>query len=333
MHTSTIHRSAAAAAAILFALGLAGTAEAAGKRMVFATQEAGSSYHTLGTGFAKMLTEKLDRPVTVQPYGGSTVYLPLVDNGEAALGFISSIDGGAAYTERGLKNLRAVARVMPFSVAFMVRANSGIKKIADLKGKRVIVDYKAMVSMGKVTRAMLASAGLSESDVKAVTVGGLGEGNSALIEDNVDATFVGVGIPLVKKAHSAIPGGVRYVNITGPKGTDEALNSHTRGLYGSTLKPSSNMPEVAEDVRVATFDTFLVTGKDTPEEDVKAVLEALYANFGELQKDYARLRRSSADALSSATNSMPYHPGAIAFYKSKGLWSAANEANEKSLAQ
>lgn len=320
-------------AAVVLALGLggAGDANAAGKRMIFATQEAGSSYHTLGSGFATMLTEKLGRTVTVQPYGGSTVYLPLVDNGEATLGFISSIDGGAAYTERGLKNLRAIARIMPFSVAYMARADSGIKTVADMRGKRVVVDFKAMVSMGKVTRAMLASGGLSTKDVKAITMGGVGEGNKALIEGNVDVTFIAVGIPLVKKAHSAIPGGVRYVDLTGAKATDAFLHGQTAGLYTWKLNPSKRLPEVAVPVTVTAFDTFLVTGKDTPDATVQEILKALQANFGQLQKDYRRLSRGDAAKFSAPTNSMPYHPGAIALYKSQGVWTATNDMVEKGL--
>lgn len=318
---------AAAAAALVFA-GVGGAA-AEGKRLIFATQEAGSSYHTLGTGFATMLTEKMGRSVTVQPYGGSTVYLPLVANGEAALGFISSIDGGAAYAERGLKDLRAVARIMPFSVAYMARADSGIKTIADMRGKRVVVDFKAMVSMGKVTRAMLAAGGLSTKDVKAITFGGIGEGNKALIEGNVDVTFIAVGIPLVKKAHSAIPGGVRYVDLVGPNATDAFLHGQTPGLYTWKIQPSSNLPEVAVPVTVTAFDTFLVTGKSTSDATVTAILTALKANFGQLQKDYARLKRGDASKFSAPTNSMPYHPAAIAFYKANGVWSAGNDAVEK----
>ena len=318
-----------AAVALVLGFGGAGDANAAGKRLIFATQEAGTSYHAFGTGFSALLTEKLGRRVTVQPYGGSTVYLPLVDNGEAALGFISSIDGGNAYSARGLKNLRAIARITPFSVAFMARADSGIKSVADLRGKRVAVDFKAMVSMGQVTRAMLASAGLSTKDVKSITLGGVGEGNKALIEGKVDATFIAVGIPLVKKAQSAIPGGVRYVDVSGPKATDAFLHGHTAGLYTWKLTPTAGLPEVTQPVTVTAFDTFLVTGKDTPDATVTAIVAALHPNFGQIQKDFPRLRRGDAAKFSAPTNSMPYHPGAIAYYKSKGMWTAANDSIEK----
>lgn len=89
-------------------------------RMIFATQESGTFYYSLGAGFSKLLSRDLERKVTVQPCSGSSVYLLLLDNGEAALGFSSSLDSGDGY--RGVRrtplgNLRAIARIWSPRVA------------------------------------------------------------------------------------------------------------------------------------------------------------------------------------------------------------------------
>ena len=326
----------AAAMASMMAAATTGPLNAQGKRMVFATMGSGTMYYTLGSGFSKMLTEKLNRRVTVQPYSGSSVYLPLIDKGEATLAFSSSLDADAAYRgsdRAALKDLRAVARIWPLKVAFMVRQNSGIKTIQDLKGKRVTVDFKGQKAMGKVTRAMLAAGGLKDTDVKNIAVGNVGAGSKALIEGNVDATFIAVGIPLVKQAHAAIPGGVAYVDLSTGNTADAFLSAQANGVYGTMVAPAKHLPEVKAPVKTTAFDIFLLTSAKTPNADVAAVLKALQDNFGDLQKSYPPLRRGNVKGFASPTNTTPYHPGAVAFYKSKGLWSAANDEKEESLAK
>jgi TRAP transporter TAXI family solute receptor len=312
-------------------LGASATANAA-ERLIFATQQSGTMYYTLATGFSKMLTSKLGRRVAVQPYSGSSVYLPLINSGEATLAFSSSLDAHAGYNgtdRKALKNMRAIARIWPLKVALMARDKAGIKTIADLKGKRVVIDFKGQKAMGQVIRAMMATGGLTDKDVKGVTVGSVVSGNKALIEGNVDVTFIAVGIPLVKRAHAAIPGGVNYVDLTGGNVSPEFLASKAGGVYPAKLAPAKRMPEVKKEITIAAFDIFLLTSAKTPDADVKAVLAAVSDNFKGLQKDYPPLRRGQADKFAAATNTLPYHKAAVAYYKEKGMWTPANDAREK----
>lgn len=328
-------RSLAVFAAVWALVAAAAGPAAAQGRMIFATQDPGTLYHTLGSGLAALLSEKLGRQVTVQPYGGSSIYLPLLDSGEATLGFSSALDAGAAWRgedREPLRNLRAVARILGLRTALMVRADSGIRHVSDLAGKRVTVDLKGQRAMGQVIRAILATGGLDENKVEAVTVGNVKLGTQALIEGNVDAAFVAVGIPLVKQAHAAIPGGVRYADMSGERATAEFLSQFADGLYPAVVEPAPNLPEVTEPVTVAAFDVFLLTGAGTPDGDVRAVLGVLWDEFERLQQDYPQLRASSRDRFAAPTNTVPYHPAAVAFFREKGLWTEANEARERAFA-
>jgi TRAP transporter TAXI family solute receptor len=323
-------RLAALVAACVFASPL--SAHAQGKGMIFAAQEAGTAYYTIGSGLAKLLGDKLNRRVAVQPYTGSSVYLPLLDSGEATLAFSSTLDANDAFKGEGrspLKDLRAVARIWPLRVAMMVRADSGIKTVADLKGKRVTVDLKGQRAMGQVIRGMLAAGGLKETDVKAMTVANVGEGAKGLTEGNLDAAFIAVGIPLVKQAHSTISGGVAYADVgSGPDKT-KAIQTFSAGSYPDRLDPAPHLPEVKAPIHVAAFDILLLTGAKTPDADIAAVLKVLEESFADLQKDYPQLRTGDAKKLALPTNTVPFHPGAIAYFKSRGLWTPANEEREK----
>jgi TRAP transporter TAXI family solute receptor len=333
----TLTRRSALAAITAGAIALTtAQANAAGSRMIFATQESGTIYYALAVGFAKLLTEKLGRTVAVQPYSGSSVYMPLINSGEATLSFNSSLDAYRAFNgtdRKALKNLRAVARIWPLKVALMARANAGIHTIADLKGKRVVYDLKGQRAMGSVIRAMLATGNITAKDIKPITVGNVGAGAKALIEGNVDVTFIAVGIPLVKNAHAAIPGGVSYVDLSSGNPSPELLEKLAAGVYPVKVKPAKRLPEVKSELTTAAFDVFLLTGKNTPAADVKAVVTALHDNFAALQNDYPPLRRGSAQGFASPTNTIPYHAAAIAYYKSKGMWTPANDAKEKSFAK
>ena len=316
--------------------GAAMSGAVAQERMIFATQDPGTLYHTLGGGFAKLLSEELERQVTLQPYGGSSVYLPLLATGEAHLGFSSALDAGAAYNGEDdrapLTELRALARVMGLRTAMMVRADSGIRTIADLEGKRVVTDLKGAVAMGGVIRAMLASGGLSDQDVEAVEVGNVAQGNTALIEGNVDATFIAIGIPLVKQAHAGIPGGIAYVDL-GPEGTPEVMGRYADGTYPVQVEPTEAMPEVSEPVTVAAFDILLLTGAQTADDVAQEVVKVVYDNFEQLKKDYPPLRAGEREKFASIANTVPYHPGASAFFQEIGLWSDANEQRDQALAK
>ena len=54
-------------------------------------------------------------------------------------------------------------------------------------------------------------------------------------------------------------------------------------------------------------------------------------NWKKLQKDYPPLRGVPQNALAPAHNAMPYHPGAIRYWKEVGLWTAANDKQQAKL--
>ena len=83
----------------------------------------------------------------------------------------------SSFTVRDLrattKSVRSIARVWILPYAYMVKESSGIKTLADLKGKRVIVKFKTNVSLAQANRTILSTAGLTESDVTPVESGGV----------------------------------------------------------------------------------------------------------------------------------------------------------------
>src|SRR5690606_23838689 len=97
-------------------------------RIAIGSNPAGTNFHLIAGGFAKVLTESLGVPAIVRPYAGSSVYVPLLHRGEIALGINSSIDSylafaGEAPYAAAMTNLRALMSVYPLEYMFWVRAS------------------------------------------------------------------------------------------------------------------------------------------------------------------------------------------------------------------
>lgn len=329
----TVRFAALAAAAFLTATG----AQAQG-RVTIGTNPQGSLYYTVGGGMAAALQDALQRQVTVQPYAGSTVYLPLVAAGELTVGINSSLDTGAIF--RGdyegtepQEDLRMLARLWPLRVALVTRADDGMTEVSDLDGKRVVTDFSALKSVSIVNQTILQAGGLSVDDVEGVTVSGLGQGMEGLTEGDLDASGIAVGIPLTAQAHASIPGGIRYLSITGENATTEFVNDVYPGTYIVTIEPSPRMPEVTEPFQTIGYDVFLTTSADLSDEDATALLNALWDAFPQLREDYPPIRGGSRDDFAKPTNTVPFHPAAVAFFKEKGIWTDENDARDAAVAE
>ncbi|MDF0595332.1 TAXI family TRAP transporter solute-binding subunit [Psychromarinibacter halotolerans] len=327
----------AATAAIAAVTGFAGGDAAAQGRVTIGTNPQGSLYYTIGSGIAAVLQEEMQRPVTVQPFTGSSVYLPLISAGEVTVGLNSAIDAGGWYTGEtsgeALSDLRVLARLWPLRQAYITRADDGITEVGELAGKRVVIDMTALTGVSTVNRATLLAAGLTPEDVDAIEVSGLKAGLDALVEGTVDATAAAIGIPLTQQANATIPGGIRYLSLTGENATTEFFDAELPGVYPLEVGPNPAMPEITEPVVVSAYDIFLTTSASLSDEEATNILTALYDAFPQLREDYPPLRGGSQDGLGFSSNTVPYHPAAIAFFKDKGLWSDENEAREATFAE
>ena len=114
---------------------------------------------------------------------------------------------------------------------------------------------------------------------------------------------------------------------------DERRIPNVPGVYPLEVGPNPAMPEITEPVVVSAYDIFLTTSAALSDEEATAILTALYDAFPQLREDYPPLRGGAQDAMGNASNTVPYHPAAIAFFQEKGLWSDANEAREASFTQ
>jgi TRAP transporter TAXI family solute receptor len=329
----TDRRSFLASTASLALAQIAGLRAAHGqaKRITIGTNPAGTFYYVLGGGLAKLFVEKLGARAVAQPYAGSSVYLPMINDGEVTMGLSSTLDSGGAYRgDQGRtpnRKLRSLARMWPLRYAMVVRRDSPIRTAADLRGKRVVMSFKANVSLAPIHHAVLASVGMTAADITPVDVAGIPQGIRAVVDGSADATWAAVGIPATREAHASV--GIRYVDFAGPNFTQDFLNARVPGLFPMSLAPSPTLPEVTESVQITGFDVFIVVSADMPAAQARQIIEVIYDAYPGLQQTYPALRLGAQKELARATNTVPFHPGAVPFFKAKGLWTPQNDAQEK----
>lgn len=134
----------------------------------------GNFTYSANAAIAKVFNAKTGLESRVQPYGGSSAYVPLLDSGELDLATLNAIETGMAVTGTGMfdgrksPGVRAVTVLVPFVSAFFVKKDSPIKTVADFKGKSIGSGYPSQTTLVPITAALFANAGLTWNDVRQV---------------------------------------------------------------------------------------------------------------------------------------------------------------------
>jgi ABC-type nitrate/sulfonate/bicarbonate transport system substrate-binding protein len=108
-------------------------------------------------------------------------------------------------------NVRLVMRGSRLMTALLVRKDSPIKSIHDIRGKRLTGEYPAQLANWYNLFGFLAGAGMKWDDVKVVPVPAVNEGIDALVQGRADVSLSAVDAAKVKEADAAI--GVRHISL------------------------------------------------------------------------------------------------------------------------
>lgn len=302
-------------------------------RVTIGSNPPGTSYYAVGGGIAKLIQETYGTQATVRPFAGSSVYLPLIQRGELPLGMNTGIDSHFAYSgedvyDAPMPDLRLIIQLWPIKHSYLVRGSSNMRSIADLRGRRVVTDLSANAFLGPYHRAILATAGLTEAEVQAINTGGLPDGLRLLTQGRADATPAAVDLALVRQAHTTINGGVRYLSL----GTVEPdAPARVPGASVELARPTAVTTGFDEPMRLPQFHTLLNTSVHLAETDARAIAALVYERWDLLQADFPVLAETPREALVPAVVPIPYHDGAIDYFRDAGLWTNAHEANQQRL--
>jgi hypothetical protein len=302
-------------------------------QLTIASNPAGTHVYAVAAGLAKVLQEEAGIRTTIRPFSGSSVYLPLLQRGEMALGLNISIDSYLSYHglppyDTPMRNLRLLGMMFPLPIMYMVRADSDIQTVEDLRDKRVVITFRANAALNQLHRAILATGGLDENDVEPVTVAGLPEAMRMLTEGRADAVPTGLNTALALQVNSGISGGIRYITL----GADESkLAEGMPGAKPATITPTPTTVGVSTPIQVAGIVDYLNTGVHLSDDQAYLIVKTIHENWPELRREYSQMSSVTPEDVAPSDNLHPYHPGAVRYYKEAGLWTAAHEANQARL--
>lgn len=302
-----------------------------------ATHAVGSLYNAIGTGIATVVSRHTPMTVRVQPFAGPPAWLPSMDQGNTDMGVLTSADAVTSYKgiihyKRPFKNVRILLVGGAIRLGFYVRKDAPIQTTADLKGKRVPTDFPGIPIVMLSSTAALASAGLTYKDIIKVPVSDLQAGNQAFMEGRTDAGWHSLGSPAVEEANARL-GGVRWLPVNDSAEGAAKLASVYPGSYPAIVK-AGTATGMVKDAALLNNDIYLVGAKVLSDEAGYAVVKALWENMGELWAAYPALKSWQQARMVSKNAFIPYHPGAIKFFKEKGVWdNSMDELQAKLLVQ
>lgn len=309
-------------AAAAVAATLAAAPASAQEPLTLAVTGQGTTIYSMGAPLAKLLEDN-GIPTRLQPMGGATAYAPLLGTGEVDFGIINisvleAVYAGNKPFPRANTDVRLATVLYPFMVGLLVRDDSDIKSIPDVKGKTLPGGFNQMPYINPIIRALLANGGLTTDDVEQVPVATINAGLDDFDAGRIEVGYFGVGGGRVLQSDAAV-GGVRFVPLVDTPEAVAGMNKNVAGAFVRTLAAGS-FPGIPVETPVMAYDMVLAVGADVPDETVEKVLKVIADNKATLAEGFGGYRGFEKDAMAKPQYGVPYHDGAIGFYKSEGLW-------------
>jgi TRAP transporter TAXI family solute receptor len=276
----------------------------------FATLPAGSLNNTTAAAIAKVLKEKAGMNMLVQNTAGDNVIIPMVARGEAEMGIANAPEVAGALEGGRQPQLRLIGTAHPLRCALWVRKDAPMRTIADLRGKKVPMGYSAMRALDVLTRAILATGGLTERDVQPVLIPNIVRGADDFASGAADTFFFAFGGPKVREVDATV-GGIRVLEIN--EGGMEAARKVSAYGYLLDASPGPVFIGVEKPMKVYCMDNVLLTHARVPDEVIYKIIDTLEKNKADLVAVQPVLREFSAAGLHKKYD-IPYHPGALKYF-------------------
>ncbi len=317
---------AAAPPAPTTAAGASATAAAApnfaGRTLNVLTGPTGGVYIVYGAGIANVLSTKLGVSASAQSTPASVDNMKLIRDGKAELALtladiaFDAVNGKGRFAPPEAKADARVLAVMYTNFMHVIAKDGvGINALADLKGKRVSVGAAGSGTEVKALR-VLETVGLTKTDLQAQNLGP-SESADAVRDGKLDAFFWDGGLPTSSVLDLVQTGGVKVKFLDQEDAVAKMAQKYGPFYFPAKIPKGTYKNEA--DVTVAGTANLLVVPASFDKELAKAILRTLFDNKADLEKVHAEAKNLK---LETAVEGSPvdYHPGAIEFYKERGVW-------------
>lgn len=298
---------------------------ASAQTVAISTLPPGAINNVQAAAVAKVIQENSDLQMRLITFNSPAAIVGAVQNGQAEFAFTSNEEAGDAANGTGeynsaMSDLRVAFTVFPFRVGIIVRNDSDIHSVADLEGKRVGTGWTGFRQGIGLWNGLLANAGLSLDDVDPVPVTDLLRAADDFKAGKSDAFMFAVGGPKVAEANAAIEGGVRFLDMDPSPEAVERMQAVRHEYHVAQQNPAPPLAGVLEPTNLMEYFIVMMTNKNAPDDLVYKVLEAVYPNKEGLVAGHPSFNNFTPEGMAVQHDRMEYHPGAIKFFKEKGIW-------------
>jgi TRAP transporter TAXI family solute receptor len=224
-----------------------------------------------------------------------------------------ALRGEGFFKEHGkLQDLRAVVAIYPHATHLVVRADSGINKIEDLRGKRITPDGRGL-SCDLQTQRLLGLHNMSYDDVK-VQFLSFSDAAGNFIDRHLDALmFITVPFPFAPVINVATQMNIKLMSLSDD---DIAKLVKYPGVARYTL-PAGLYKGVDYPVNGICVYSFIMVRKDMPEDIVYAMAKTIADNLNSYGNVLVSMKYVTPKGL-CADVGIPYHPGAEKYFRQRG---------------
>lgn len=259
---------------------------------------------------------------TVESTGGSIYNINTIRSGDLDMGVVQSdwqyhaYNGTSKFKNQGpFKGLRAVFSVHPEPFTVVARADSGIKKFADMKGKRVNIGNPGSGQRGTM-EVIMKALGWKKTDFALASALKSAEQSKALCDNKIDAIVFTVGHPSGSIKEATTSCNSVLVEVSGPV-IDQLVKNDP--YYSYATIPGGMYRGNPNDVKTFGVRATFVSSTDTPAEVIYAVVYSVFENLNSFKRLHPAFAHLNKEDMIKAGLSVPLHDGAIKYYKEAGL--------------
>ncbi len=289
-----------------------------------ATGGTGGTYYPLGGAMATILNDAangLNLQATAQATGASVENVELISRGDAEVAFVQNdiayyaFNGVEAFKDKGkVDTIRGLASLYPEVVQIIARADAGVEKIEDLKGKKVAVGAPGSGTEVNA-RQILEIHGLKYEDLAKVDYLSFSEATDQLKNNQIDVAFVTAAVPSSAVTEVSTTSDVKLIPIAEDK--MKALSEKYPYYIKVDIQPGDYKGQ-EEPVPASAVLAMLIVSKDMTDDMAYGITKAIFENTKTIEDSHARGKDIT---LESALNGMPIevHPGAQKYFDEKGI--------------
>ncbi len=290
------------------------------KNYILATGGTSGTYYPFGGAIANIWNTKINgMNVTAQATGASAENLRLINKGEAEYAIVQNdvmdyaYNGTDLFAGEKLANIMTIGTMYPEVVQIAVSKDSGIKTVADFKGKRISVgDAGSGVEFN--AKQILEGYGLTFDDIKKSNLS-FKESAEGIQNGTLDGCFITAGVPNSALQELAFTAGLILVPVDGAA-AKKICDKY--GYYTTTIIPGGTYKGTDDNTPALAIKATLAVSSKLDEATVYEMTKSLFENLDELGRAHAKGKEVTKEAAITGV-SVPFHPGAIKYYKEIGL--------------